>query len=217
MSPEKLKLHIESLLQDENFEDAVAAIEQLNRLEPLSDAYRITQARCHAKLGRITEAREEFLSLALGRKITATQMLQVAKGLADLGCPDLSMRVCEWVIESDESHSQAYFDMGVYSAKAGEPLYLTEALTHRAIQLDPTNAKYRFGLIALLVQLGRDDEVAKHCPELEISQVDQICCVDCLKRVKAWAAKTGYQELAAACHEQLADLMSTPHTEGVLA
>ncbi|QDT04955.1 hypothetical protein K227x_33530 [Rubripirellula lacrimiformis] len=189
--------------------EAADAIEQASLIRPVRDEVRIALASCYAQLRRIDLARELYLQLALPRKLPAPLMLQVAAGLEAIDSPQLAMQVCQWITEQDESVAQAYYDMGFYSARSGHPLYLTEALTHRALQLDPANVHYRIGLVSLLVQLDRDNEAYQAFAKLAPSDIAKVTCVSCLGRIADMLDRQGHPPLSSACRTQ-ADRLRVP-------
>jgi len=186
--------------------DAADAIERASLVVPVSDEARIALASSYAQLRRIDLARELYLQLALSRRLPPDLMLQVAAGLDAIDSPQLAMQVCEWITERDENVAQAYYDMGVYSARSGNALYLTEALTHRALQLDPGNLHYRIGLASLLVQLDRDDEAINALDGFADEDVDRVTCESCLSRIASLLHRRGQPDLAKRCEYHAARL-----------
>ncbi|WP_404306449.1 tetratricopeptide repeat protein [Neorhodopirellula lusitana] len=179
--------------------EAADAFEKASLLCPVQDEVRIALASCYAQLRRIDLARELYLQLALSRRLSPTLMLQVAAGLEAIDAPQLAMQVCEWITEQDEHVAQAYYDMGYYSARSGQPLYMTEALTCRALQLDPANVHYRIGLVSLLIQLDREDEAAQAMQPLSVLDIRRVTCVSCLTRIATVLARKDMSQLAEAC------------------
>ncbi|TWU18644.1 hypothetical protein [Allorhodopirellula heiligendammensis] len=182
--------------------DAADAIEKASLVSPISDETRIVLASCYAELMRIDLARDLYLQLAIRRALPAELMLQIAAGLEAIDSPQLAMQVCEWVTEKDDSHAQAFYDMGFYSARAGQPLYLTEALTQRAVQLDPGNLHYRIGLVSLLIQLNRDDEAIFALGTFTEDDVERVTCASCLSRISALLERRGFFGLADECDDK---------------
>lgn len=181
--------------------EAADAIEKASLVVPVSDETRIALASSYAQLRRIDLARELYLQLAIRRQLSADLMLQVAAGLEAIDSPQLAMQVCEWITERDDDVAQAYYDMGIYSARSGNALYLTEALTHRALQLDPGNLHYRIGLVSLMIQLDRDDEAIKALGAFAAGDVDKVTCESCLSRVAAMLERRGKNDLARQCKD----------------
>jgi tetratricopeptide (TPR) repeat protein len=193
--------------------EAADAIEKASLVAPIGDPARIALASCYAELRRDDLARELYLQLALSRRLPAELMLQVAAGLAAIDSPQLAMQVCEWVIEINDSFPQAYYDMGSYSIRCGQPLYMAEALTRRALQLDPANIHYRFGLVALIIQLNRDDEALQALGDLTPQKVEQVTCASCLGRVAGMLDRLGKRELATVCQQRADQLNARQATE----
>ncbi|MFG0267028.1 MAG: tetratricopeptide repeat protein [Rhodopirellula sp. JB055] len=183
-------------------------LERASLLGPIQDEARIALASSYAQLKRIDLARELYLQLALGQTLSSELMLQVAAGLEAIDSPQLAMKVCEWITEADDSVAQAFYDMGFYAARSGQPLYLTEALTRRAMQLAPENIHFRIGLVSLLVQLDRDDEALAAFEPISSIDFRQITCVSCLLRIAEMLKRQGLPTLAALCSEQTTELKS---------
>jgi hypothetical protein len=186
--------------------DAADVIERVSLESPVSDEVRIALASSYAQLGRTHLAREIFLQLALSRRLPIPLMLKVAAGLEAIDAPQLAMQVCEWITEADDSVAQAYYDMGYYSARSGHPLYLTEALTRRALQLDPGNLHYKVGLISLLVQLDRDVEALAVFDSIAEIKFPEIHCVTCLERIAGMLLRCGQPKMAERCRARAAEI-----------
>lgn len=189
--------------------EAADAIEQASLVSPIANQTRIVLASCYAELQRVDLARDLYLQLALRGELPPGLMLQVAAGLEAIDSPQLAMQVCEWVTEKDESIAQAFYDMGFYSARAGQPLYMTEALTYRALQLEPGNLHYRIGLVSLLVQLNRDDEAIYTLGSFDEDDVEQVTCASCLSRISGLLQRRGFFDLADECEEKATRLRET--------
>ncbi|MEM9827810.1 MAG: hypothetical protein AAF958_14560 [Planctomycetota bacterium] len=183
--------------------EAADALERASLIGPISDEARIVLASSYAELRRTDLARELYLQLALSRRLPAELMLQVAAGLSAIDAPELAMKVCEWITEKDDSIAKAYYDMGVYSALSGNALYLTEALTRRAIQLDDANVHYRVGLVSLLIQLDRKDEALEAFSTVDESRVHTIECVTCLQRIESLLRECGQSDSADICQDRI--------------
>lgn len=183
-------------------QEAADAIEKASLVSPISDPTRIVLASCYAGLLRIDLARDLYLQMALRRQLPPALMLQVAAGLEAIDSPQLAMQVCEWITEKDDTVAQAFYDMGIYSARSGQPLYLTEALTQRALQLDPNNLHYRIGLVSLMIQLNRDDEAIFTLGAFHEDDIEKVTCASCLSRIGGLLERRGFFDLADECEEK---------------
>jgi len=193
--------------------EAAHLIEKASLVAPVADEARILLASCYAQLRRTDLAREMYLQLALSRRLPPDLMLQVAAGLDAIDAPQLAMKVCEWITEQDETIAEAYFDMGIYSAKSGNALYLTEALTRRALQIDGGNVQYRIGLVALMIQLDRDDEALAAIGSLGEDDLAAVTCQSCLTHVAAMLRRHDRNNLADVCDRRIHELRSSSVTE----
>ncbi|MEL6104928.1 MAG: tetratricopeptide repeat protein [Planctomycetota bacterium] len=164
-------------------EQAAATIEKAEQMSPLNAVTRIALASAYASLGRVGQARDLYLRMAIKRDLPSRLMLEIAAGLEAVGAPQSAVQVCQWVIDAEPSNPQAHYDMGFYSARAGQPLYLSEAMTHRAIQLDPKNISFRVGLASLLIQLDREDEAIAALNEIGSEELRHVTCEDTLHRI----------------------------------
>ncbi|MCC9642182.1 hypothetical protein LOC71_07845 [Rhodopirellula sp. JC740] len=182
--------------------ESADALEKASLLGPIPDEARVALASSYAELRRTDLARDLFLELAISRRLPPGLMLQVAAGLAAIDSPQLAMKVCEWITESDDTVAQAYFDMGVYSARCGNELYITEALTRRALQLDSKNLHYQVGLASLLIQLRREDEAIEAMTLVNVDNIHQATCFSCLERIAELLSRRERHELASACRTQ---------------
>ncbi|MEM1224188.1 MAG: hypothetical protein AAGJ40_00740 [Planctomycetota bacterium] len=182
--------------------EAADAIERASLLAPIRDETRIALASCYAQLRRIDLARELYLQLALQRRLPANLMLQIAAGLEATDAAELAMTVCEWVTEDHPGHAQAFYDMGFYNARSGQPLYVTEAFTREAIRADPGNLHYRIGLISLLIQMQRDDEALEIFSSVSPDQIGEVTCSGCLDRIASMLRRRHEPELADRCERQ---------------
>ncbi|TWT73310.1 tetratricopeptide repeat protein [Allorhodopirellula solitaria] len=193
---------------------AADAIEKASLVSPIADETRIVLASCYAELLRIDLARDLYLQLAIRRQLPPELMLQVAAGLEAIDSPQLAMQVCEWVTEKDETVAQAYYDMGFYSARSGQPLYLTEALTQRALQLDPGNLHFRIGLVSLLIQLDRENEAIYALGNFNEDDIERVTCASCLSRIGELLGRRGFFGLADDCEEKAAQLRAAKIESG---
>lgn len=165
--------------------EAADALERASLLLPVRDEARVALAACYGALRRRRLATELYLELMLRGQLDLALMLQVAAGLDAVDEPGLAMEACRRAADLDRDSAQLYYDMGFYAARAGKPARITEALTRRAIDLDPGHLPFRLGLISLLVRVGRSDEAACEARELSESQLDAIDCPCCRERVIA--------------------------------
>ncbi|MEM9645274.1 MAG: hypothetical protein AAF989_09785, partial [Planctomycetota bacterium] len=182
--------------------ESADAIERASLIAPVSDETRIALASSYAQLRRIELSRELYLELALRRTLPAHHMLRIAAGLEAIDAPDLSMQVCEWAIEKDPTDAQAFYDMGFYSARCGNPLYMTEAHTRQAMHLNPTNLHFRIGLISLLIQLDREEEAMDAFAPIQPDEIKNITCAGCLDRIAKLFRSKGCFSIATRCESR---------------
>ena len=99
--------------------------------------------------------------------------------------------------------------MGYYSARSGKPLYLTEALTLRALKLDPANVHFRVGLVSLLIHLDREDEALAAMGELDQRDIETINCSTCLVRIARMLDRNVKSGLAEVCRNRARILLQS--------
>ncbi|MEM9369194.1 MAG: tetratricopeptide repeat protein [Planctomycetota bacterium] len=199
--------------------DAADAFEKASLIAPIDDEARIALATCYARLDRVELARELFLQLALPRTLPSDLMLKVAQGLASIDAVRLAMQVCEWVTDREPTLAQAYYDLGVYSALLGNPLYLTEAQTRRALELEPKNVRFRVGLAVVLIQLDQREEALGLLEELNDSEIQALNCQSCAEKVADFLKAAGRGPLANSFESQgkVLAALKTPRTPSHLS
>jgi thioredoxin-like negative regulator of GroEL len=190
-------------------QEAVGALEKASQIAPLTDQARVRLASCYAQLQLIDRARELYLRLALSRRLSADLMLQIADGLASIDAPQLAMQVCEWVTERDDSIAKAFYDMGRYSAACGKPLYLTEALMQRALQLEPDNRRFRIGLASWLVQMRQDGEALDRLASIAPGDLSAVQCSHQLEHLADLFRRHGMASFAEACQRRQDELQAS--------
>lgn len=188
--------------------EATDTIEKAGLVVSLRDKSLIALASGYAERGKIDNAREMYLQLALSNRLPSEMMLEVAARLEAIDAPYLAMQVCEWITERDAEFAQAYYDMGCYSARVGNALHLTEALTQHALQLEPDNVNYRVGLASLMIQLDRDEEAVEALRSVTNEQIAVVKCRSCLGRIAALMRRHDHAERADACDDRIAALES---------
>ncbi len=187
-------------------QEAADAIENAGLITPLRDSARVALAGCYAQMEHVDLAREMYLQLALSRTLSSSLMLEIAAGLEAIDSPALAMQVCELIMIQDDCLAQVYYDMGYYSARAGQPLYLTEALTLRALKLDPANIHYKIGLVSLLIQLKRDDEAIRVVGGMNPSDINQVTCLSCLEKIAVLLQQHEFGAMASTCRARVEQL-----------
>lgn len=164
---------------------AADALERASLLAPVMPQVRIALAHCYGKLRRRRLATELYLELMVGTPLEAELLLQVAAGLDSLDEPRLAVEACRRAAKRDPDLAQVHYDMGYYAARCGYPPHISEALTRRAIELDPDNVSFRVGLISLLVKLDRFDEASRAAAAIPPRQVASLRCECCRERILA--------------------------------
>ncbi|MEO1529503.1 MAG: tetratricopeptide repeat protein [Planctomycetota bacterium] len=164
-------------------EESIKVFHRAELATALTDVSQIALASCFAASGQHRQARELYLRLALSRRLPPPLMLEVASGLDVVGASSLAMEVCQRTLNADPTVAQAHYDLGFYSARSGQPLYLTEASIHRAIALAPENTQFRIGLANVLIQMNREGEAMAALEQVSSADLAQVDDESCLRRI----------------------------------
>ncbi|MCG8650616.1 MAG: tetratricopeptide repeat protein [Pirellulales bacterium] len=194
------------------FVAAADALERASLLVPIRTEARIALATCYANLQRKRLACELLVALVDSGQLDIAQLLDVAAHLESMDQPRLAMEACRRASRIDFETAQIHFDMGFYAARSGCPPHVSEALTRRAIDLDPANVHYRIGLASLLVRLDRFEEAHHIVADISDSQIQDVTCMCCLERVGNLLQSFGDPQRAQRCRERLRQLRGEPES-----
>ena len=192
---------------------ATDALERASLLIRVRIEARIALAAAYGALQRKQLACELYLELVFGQQLDPGRMLHIAAGLEAIDEPRLAMEVCrraerqvEQIADDGCVEAQIHYDMGFYAARAGFPPHISEALTRRAVELEPGNVHFRAGLVSLLIRLDRFEEAFDAVAALTAEKIREINCVCCLERIGNLLRSFGASERAMLCRQQLARL-----------
>lgn len=182
---------------------SVSALERASLLVPLRPAARVCLGHGYGRVGRTQLSRDLLSALISDTSLPVPLLLQVAAGLDFIDQPQLSLRAARTACEREPEMAQSYYDLGYYSARCGSPPVVTESLARKAISLDPGNVSYRVGLASLLLKLGRDREALELVADFNNTQIEQITCQCCLRRVTALFEDARDYRRVILCRQQL--------------
>lgn len=185
------------------FRISVSALERASLIAPLKPAARVCLAHGYARLGHSELSRDLLVALIPDESLPLPLLLQVASGLDAVGQPHLAMHACREAARRDPAHTQAYYDQGYYAARCGLPANVTESLARKAISLDSSRVCFRVGLAGLLIQQDRQHVALGLIKELTNSQIDEVCCGCCLRKVVQLYQQAGDYRRAVLCHQRI--------------
>lgn len=187
----------------EDWPVAVAAYESLSLLRPLTDLQRLNLAKGYAASGSGGLAREILMLIVLDDRASVETLIEVAKQLESLGLPRLSMEACRRAWKRSPDTAEVHYLMGYYAARCGYTMAVCEGLLRRAIDLDGTQVNYRIALATLLQRMGRATEALDVMRPSVPSQLSDVNCDCCLRRLANLFFDFGDLDNARRCAERL--------------
>lgn len=185
------------------FRVSVSALERASLVAPLRPAARVCLAHGYGRLGRAELSRDLLVALIPDKSLPLPLLLQVASGLDAVDHPHLAMHACREAARRDPAHAQAYYDQGYYAARCGLPANVTESLARKAISLDSSRVCFRVGLAGLLIKQDRQRDALVLIKDFTNSQIDEICCACCLRKVVQLYQQAGDHRRAVLCHQRI--------------
>ncbi|MCC9656657.1 hypothetical protein [Rhodopirellula halodulae] len=164
-------------------EEGIDSLERAALIQPLPRAVQIELAIAYGAVGRCQLSKDLLMSIATSGKVTSPELLRVAAGLEAIDAPRLAMEACRQAGIQSPEMPEVHYQMGCYAQQCGHSADIIESLIRHAVQLDPRNVHYRIGLASLLIRLGRKDDAVTILTPVIPSQVDEIDCQCCLKRI----------------------------------
>ncbi|WP_254508902.1 tetratricopeptide repeat protein [Anatilimnocola floriformis] len=195
-----------------NISLACDSLEHATLLRPLSHSGQVTLADCLTRLGRPQVAlciAEHVMTL---KSVDCSLLVYLAQVCDSAQRPDLSVKLCERVNERLPQFHPAHYDRGFYLGRLGRPLEEIEAAARQAIAIAPDVANYRVGLASLLWQRGDFDGACCEAAQLSPSQLQQLTCECCLRRlIKIFWSANAFGRCQA-CVERLEELAGDSHS-----
>ena len=195
-----------SLMKCYEFIGAIDAFENASLLQPLANENRISMARAYGAVGRKSLSRDLLMCVATSQSVTVSELLQIAVALEAIDEPHFSMEACRQAGKKAPETAEVHYQMGYYAQQCGHPASVSEALIRNAIDLDPRNIHFRIGLASMLIRLGQKRKAIAVIDHLIPSQLDEVTCLCCLKRIANLFFDVDDIERAKMCAERLAEL-----------
>ncbi|MCO8124695.1 hypothetical protein NHH03_23350 [Stieleria sp. TO1_6] len=195
-----------ALLRRGQLQDGIEALEHASLLIPLDWETRIDLATAYGGIGRKSLSRDLLMTAATSGGLDEAQLLRIAASLEAVDEPVLAMEACRQAGLVAPDAAQVHYQMGYYASLCGYPTSVTEALIRRAVDLEPESVHYRIGLTSLLVRLDRPTEALAVVSSVIPSQLDQITCQCCLKRIATLFFDCDQPDLARQCAQRLQDV-----------
>ncbi|MEL6104926.1 MAG: hypothetical protein AAFU85_02765 [Planctomycetota bacterium] len=192
-------------------EDGIDAVERASLFRPLSTEANIALAISYGCMGKIALSKDLLMMAATSGRLDEKELMVVAAGLEAIEEPTLAMEACRQAGVLSPESAEVHYQMGYYASRCDYPSSVVEALIRHAIHLEPTNLHYRVGLASLLLRLDRKSEALRIVRPLIPTQLNQVSCQCCLKRIANLFFDCEEYEIAHRVAERLAELdASTP-------
>jgi Flp pilus assembly protein TadD len=185
---------------------SVSALERASLIAPLRPAARVCLARGYAQLGHSELARELLVEMISDQTFSVPMLLQVATGLDEVDQPHLAMKACREAVQREAGSAQAYYDQGYYAARCGLPVSASEALTRKAVSLEPQRVSFRIGLVVLLLKQDRTEAAYNVIRNFSDDQIDEVCCACCLMKIAPLYREFGDTRRAILCQQRIISL-----------
>ncbi len=180
---------------------ARSALELAATLVPLSVDGIFGLAQCYIAAQQRTLAVSWLRTLLDSRHAEPHQLLNAARQADSLDDPFSAVRLCREAVRRDLDFAQAFFELGYFLARCGQPFHIVEAQARRAIHLDPRCFTYRMSLAALLWKHEQRDSACELIREITDEEMQSVRCGNCLKRVLEMLNHAGNEHRIAACQE----------------
>ncbi len=202
-----------SLLELNQTERGIDALEHAGLLAPLSAKSRISLAMAYGEAGRTELSKDLLMLLATSESLGEQEFLQVAAGLAAINEPRLALEACRRAGEICPLSAEVHYHMSAYAVCCSYPEDVIEALIRKAVHLDPENVEYRVGLALLLARLERIAEAVSVADSVVPSGLDSLRCCSCLTRLANLYFDTDNFGQSKLCSERIRDLQNVVASE----
>ena len=143
-------------------DEFVRRLEQRHAQEPGNFSVGLALTEMYAKQGRLPEASRLVDALRAAAAGDPDLLYQVSHLYTLAGQSETGRDVLRQVLRLDPDHAPAANDLGYALAEEGEELAEAEALTRRAVELEPYNGSFLDSLGWVLYKRGRFEEAREH-------------------------------------------------------
>lgn len=189
---------------------SIHSLETASTLIPLSASGQYILAKNYRETGKHSLARSIF-SILLQRKDIPERLLPAISSYlgqySDL--THLALEACRKAAELDPDCGEAWFGIACFMARMDYPQEHVANVLRRAVMIDPEHRHYRIALGNLLEQMGQIDEAYLIVKAINISELENINCVSCLKKLLAIFSQVNDCSRCDTCLEKLRSLQSS--------
>lgn len=162
------------------------SLETATTLIPISASGQYVLAKNYLETGRRSLARSVF-SILLQRKDIPEKLLPAISSYlgqySDL--THLALEACRKAVEIDSECAESWFGIACFMAKMDYPQEHIANVLRKAVMIDPEHRHYRIALGNLLKQIGQVNEAYLVVKAINIFELREIQCIDCLQKLIA--------------------------------
>ncbi|QDV50669.1 tetratricopeptide repeat protein [Gimesia fumaroli] len=189
---------------------SIRSLETATTLIPISASGQYILAKNYLEIGKHALAKSVF-SILLQRQDLPDRLLPAISSY--LGqYPELTylaLDACRKAVKRDPGCAESWLGMACFMGKLHYPKEQIANVLRKAVTLDPENRHYRIALSNVLEQSGKFDQAYRVVKEIKTSELNQIPCAACLKkliRIFSLAEDNTRHEI---CSNKLKQLQST--------
>lgn len=162
---------------------AIYAFESASLLIPLSASASTVLAECYLAINKPDLAYVIADFLKENETLKPEERLLLAEICDRTGHCNEALQICRNLVQDEQDHPQAFYNLSYYLGRTGHPLNLIEATARKAISLDPDNVNYRVGLASLLIRTNNTNRAYSLIRHFDRNDFQQVSCHCCLLRM----------------------------------
>jgi tetratricopeptide (TPR) repeat protein len=187
--------------------EAMTSLETASTLVPLTISGQMVLAACYFRTGNLESAECIYEYLATRTDIPIKLLPDLARGLDQVGKPELALQACRVAVGRVPECDSAWFAMAFFMTKLDYPVEQVVEVVRRAFDLSPTHVLYRVDLALLLARCGRQEEAHRLLAVVDLSELLHIHCPPRLAGLLALFQQMNDESRAAACQSRLSGIL----------
>ncbi|WP_339734626.1 hypothetical protein [uncultured Gimesia sp.] len=204
----ELKGLVEDSLSWQN--TSISSLETATTLIPISASGQYILAKNYLEIGKHSLAKSVF-SILLQRQDLPDKLLPAISSY--LGqypeLTHLALEACRKAVKRDPECAESWLGMACFMGKLHYPKEQIANVLRKSVMLDPENRHFRMALSNVLEQSGQIDQAYRVVKEIKISELNQIPCAACLKKLINIFSQANDDNRREICLNQLKQLQST--------
>lgn len=178
----------------------LSALETASSLVPLSFAGQCALADCYAFIEKEDLARDIYNHVLACIDQVSTDLLKaLAVGFEVLNDFETALKVTYEAVRREPDLPHHRYAAAFYMSQLNYPIDETTAWARAAIRLSPESPKYRIGLAGFLYRVDRFDDAYDLVCDLSDSEIQDVTCGICLRRLSAIYGSVADEHRARIC------------------